>query len=60
MEVWNVFPDLLLATMNILFDQYQKIKGKEFIPQRYQDSAVDKVVDHLKKCFLSVYLVFFS
>lgn len=42
-EVWNVYPDILLAVMNILFDQYQKIKGKEFIPQRYQDSALDKV-----------------
>lgn len=48
-EVWNVFPDVLLATMNILFDQYQKIKGKEFIPQRYQDSAVDKVVKGSKE-----------
>lgn len=44
MEVWNVFPDVLLATMNILFEQYQKIKGTEFIPQRYQDSAIEKVV----------------
>lgn len=43
-EVWNVFPDVLLAIMNILFEQYQKIKGTEFIPQRYQDSAVEKVV----------------
>lgn len=43
MDVWSAFPDLLVAIMNILFDQYQKIKGKEFVPQRYQDTAVDKV-----------------
>lgn len=43
-EVWNVFPDVLLAVMNILFEQYQKVKGNEFIPPRYQDSAVDKVI----------------
>lgn len=45
-EVWNVIPDVLLATMNILFDQYQKIKGNEYIPQRYHDAALDKVIEN--------------
>lgn len=55
-DVWSVFPDLLLATMNILFDQYQKIKGKEFVPQRYQDTVVDKVGG--KYCFwLLLYVI---
>lgn len=37
-------PDVLLATMNMLFAQYQKIKGNnEYIP-RYQDGSMETVI----------------
>lgn len=28
-EVCKVFPDLLLATMDILYNQYKQLKGKD-------------------------------
>ncbi|KAJ8930803.1 hypothetical protein NQ314_016359 [Rhamnusium bicolor] len=42
-DLCKVMPDVLLATMNMLFAQYQKIKGNnEYIP-RYQDGSMEKV-----------------
>lgn len=42
-DVCKVLPDVLLATMNVLFEQYQKIKANEFVPSRLPDLSVDKV-----------------
>lgn len=43
-DVCKVMPDILLATMNMLFAQYQKIKGNnEYIP-RYQDGSMEMVI----------------
>lgn len=41
-DVAKVMPDVLLATMNMLFAQYQAIKDNEYVP-KFQDSSVDKV-----------------
>ncbi|XP_060518052.1 nuclear pore complex protein Nup93 [Cylas formicarius] len=47
-DVSKVIPDVLLATMNMLFAQYQKIKGNiEYIP-RYQDNSVENQMAHLR------------
>lgn len=43
LEVSKVMPDVVLATINILFAQYQKIKSNEYIPSKYQDASQDKV-----------------
>lgn len=41
-NVCKVIPDVLLATMNMLFAEYQKIKGNnEYIP-RYQNESTEK------------------
>lgn len=42
-DVCKVIPDVLLATMNIYFAQYQKIKDNEHLPTRLQDYSIDKV-----------------
>lgn len=42
-DVCKVLPDVLLATMNVLYEQYQKIKANEFLPTRIQDLSIDKV-----------------
>nr|CAH7760952.1 unnamed protein product [Callosobruchus chinensis] len=48
-DIIKVIPDVLLATMNILFAQYQKIKStNEFVP-RYHNETVDKQLKHLKE-----------
>lgn len=48
-DVCKVIPDVLLATMNILFSQYQKIKGNtEYIP-RFHDESVDQQLKHLRE-----------
>lgn len=41
-ELCKVMPDILLATMNMLFAQYQGLKGNEFIP-RYNEAGIEKV-----------------
>ena len=46
-EICKVIPDVLLATMSILFDQYQQIKGYEFVPTRLQDTSLDNVGSNL-------------
>lgn len=48
-DVCKVMPDILLATMNMLFAQYQKIKGNnEYIP-RYQDGSMEMQLKHLRE-----------
>lgn len=47
-DVKKVVPDVLLATMNVLFEQYQKIKGNEFVPSAYQDTNVNKQLEYVK------------
>ncbi|XP_050302655.1 nuclear pore complex protein Nup93-like [Anthonomus grandis grandis] len=48
-EVCKVIPDVLLATMNMLFAQYQKIKANsEFVP-RYQDGSVEMQLSYLRQ-----------
>ncbi|CAH0556800.1 unnamed protein product [Brassicogethes aeneus] len=46
-DLCKVIPDILLATMNMLFAQYQKLKGSEYIP-RYNDSGIDKQLSNLR------------
>ncbi|KAF7273262.1 hypothetical protein GWI33_014027 [Rhynchophorus ferrugineus] len=47
-DVCKVIPDVLLATMNMLFAQYQKIKGhSEYIP-RYQDGSVENQLSYIR------------
>lgn len=39
-DLAKVIPDVLLATMNMLFAQYQKIRAStEYIPRHYDTSA---------------------
>lgn len=42
-DVAKVFPDVLLATMNMLFADYQKIKSHEYIPNKHHDPTIQKV-----------------
>lgn len=57
-DVCKVMPDILLATMNMLFAQYQKIKGNnEYIP-RYQDGSME-VVMFIKFGKIIVIVIFF-
>lgn len=47
-DVCKVIPDVLLATMNMLFAQHQRIKGNsEYIP-RYSDASVDNQLAYLR------------
>ncbi|RZB77466.1 nuclear pore complex protein Nup93 [Asbolus verrucosus] len=48
-DVCKVIPDVLLATMNMLFADYQKVKGNEYIPSRYQDNTMEKQLSHLRE-----------
>nr|XP_022911673.1 nuclear pore complex protein Nup93-like [Onthophagus taurus] len=48
-SVCKVLPDVLLATMNILYDQYQKLKSTELLPQRRIDSNIDKQLSYLRE-----------
>lgn len=41
-NVAKIIPDILLATMNILFAQYQKIKSNEYVP-RFSDNSMERV-----------------
>lgn len=41
-DVAKVMPDVLLATMNMLFAQYQAAKDNEYIP-KFHDSNLDSV-----------------
>ncbi|XP_018336593.1 nuclear pore complex protein Nup93-like [Agrilus planipennis] len=47
-EISKVIPDVLLATMNILFAQYQKIKGNEYMPSKFQGISVDKQLQYIR------------
>ncbi|KRT79461.1 hypothetical protein AMK59_8427, partial [Oryctes borbonicus] len=47
-DVCKVLPDVLLATMNILYEQYQKIKANEFIPSRLKDLSVDAQLEDIR------------
>lgn len=48
-DICKVIPDVLLATMNMLFSQYQKIKGNtEYIP-RFHDESVELQLKHLQE-----------
>lgn len=42
-DVRQVIPDLMLAVMNILFDQYQKLKETEYVPSM-STTAVNQVI----------------
>lgn len=42
-DVSKVMPNILLATMNMLFDQYQKLKSSELLPNCYPETGTDKV-----------------
>lgn len=47
-DVCKVTPDVLLATMNMLFAQYQKIKGNtEYIP-RYHNESLENQLKYLR------------
>lgn len=61
LDVRPIIPDVLLATMNMLFDQYQKLKGNEFVRVSFQDPATQKVINwgyvrlcvvFLNECFI--------
>ncbi|XP_017780537.1 PREDICTED: nuclear pore complex protein Nup93-like [Nicrophorus vespilloides] len=41
-DVCKIMPDILLATMNIYFSQYQKIKDNEYVPNRFSDFSIEK------------------
>lgn len=41
--IGKVLPDVVLATMNVLFAQYQKVKSNEYIPNRYQETNQEQV-----------------
>ncbi|XP_023022838.2 nuclear pore complex protein Nup93 [Leptinotarsa decemlineata] len=48
-DVCKVFPDVLLASMNMIFSQYQKIKANnEYIP-RFQDESTGKQLSRLRE-----------
>jgi nuclear pore complex protein Nup93 len=45
-EICKVFPDLLLATMNIIFEKYKTLRGKDV--SRFENTgreSVSKLVD---------------
>lgn len=44
----TVFPDLLLASMNMLYFQYQSIKGNELIPSML-DNTIEKQLDDIRE-----------
>ncbi|XP_066153921.1 nuclear pore complex protein Nup93 [Euwallacea fornicatus] len=49
-DVCKVIPDVLLATMNMLFAQYQKIRANnEYIPSRYYDGSIDMQLNRLRQ-----------
>ncbi|KAL1513451.1 hypothetical protein ABEB36_002861 [Hypothenemus hampei] len=48
-DVCKVVPDVLLATMNMLFSQYQKIRAnREYVP-RYNDASIETQLSHLRE-----------
>lgn len=48
-DVCKVIPDVLLAAMNMLFAQYQKVKGNtEYIP-RFHDESLEQQLRHLRE-----------
>lgn len=48
-DVSKVMPDVLLATMNMLFAQYQKMKSNtDYIP-RYHDGSIEKKLAYLRE-----------
>ncbi|KAK9872915.1 hypothetical protein WA026_020267 [Henosepilachna vigintioctopunctata] len=48
-EVCKVIPDVVLATMNILFAQYQKFKGNEYMPSKHKNEATENQLVYLRQ-----------
>lgn len=47
-DIRKVFPDTLLASMNMLYSQYQSVKGNELIPSTL-DSTIEKQLDDIRE-----------
>ncbi|CAH1117139.1 unnamed protein product [Phaedon cochleariae] len=47
-DLCKVIPDMLLATMNMLFAEYQKIKSTEYVP-RFYDESTNRQLNHLRE-----------
>ncbi|KAK5646486.1 hypothetical protein RI129_004950 [Pyrocoelia pectoralis] len=48
-SVCKVLPDVILATINILFTQYQNIKANDFTSMKYQDSSKETQLEFLRQ-----------
>ncbi|KAF5296103.1 hypothetical protein FQA39_LY02737 [Lamprigera yunnana] len=49
MDVCKVIPDVILATINILFAQYQSVKSKEYIPKIQQSGSQETQLTYLRQ-----------
>ncbi|KAL3282768.1 hypothetical protein HHI36_005935 [Cryptolaemus montrouzieri] len=48
-ELCKVIPDIVLATMNMLFAQYQKLKGNEYMPSKHKNEATENQLIYLRQ-----------
>lgn len=48
-ELCKVIPDVVLATMNMLFAQYQKLKGNDYLPSKFKNDATENQLTYLRQ-----------